>query len=325
MKRRNFTALIMATCACFGWANVQAASWPEKTVKLIVPFPPGGSTDLIGRMLADGLAKQYPETSVVVENVPGGATVPSVISVMRGGENGNQILLSAETSLFINKYSFKKPPYNPDQDLAGVTFLYRTPHSLSVGAKSKYKTFNDFVADIKNNPGKITVAINVIGGSAHLSLERWKKANNLDFQIAPYKGGVQAISDVIGGHIDAHVDVLGNSYPFAKDGKIRPLAVLQNTRLPEFPDVVPQDENNPQDLTVPSILILTVHGKTPGSTIEKIYESVKKVTENPEFIARMKGLHFELVTADPQKTKKYREITTVKFKEMFTASGLPQN
>ncbi|MVW72964.1 MULTISPECIES: tripartite tricarboxylate transporter substrate binding protein [unclassified Bordetella] len=303
----------------------QAADWPEKTVSIVVPFPAGGSTDVIGRMLAEGLGRLHPDTNVIVENVPGGATLPSVFATIKGGENGNKILMSAETSLFINKYSFKKPPYDADADLASVSYLYRTPHSLSVNPNSEYKTFADFVEAIKKNPGKISIAVNVIGGSAHLSLERWKQANNLDFEIVPYKGGVQAASDLMGGHIDAHVDVLGNTYPFAVGGKVKPLAILQDLKVSEFPDAVPQREDNPTDLTVPSVLILTVNGKTPKATIDKIYESINKVAQEEAFVEKMKTLQFELIAATPEESDKFRDTASGEFKKMFEMSGLPQN
>ncbi len=317
------TGLVMMSAVLASPA--QAADWPEKTVSIIVPFPPGGSTDVIGRMMAEGLAKLHPETKVIVENVTGGATLPSVFATLKGGENGNKILMSAETSLFINKYSFKNPPYDPDKDLASVSYLYRTPHSLSVNPNAGYKSFDDFVKAIKENPGKISIAVNVIGGSAHLSLERWKQANNLDFEIVPYKGGMPAATDLMGGHVDAHVDVLGNTYPFAIEGKVKPLAILQDLKVSEFPDAVPQSEDNPKDLTVPSILVLTVNGKTPKSTIDKIYDSVSKVAADPKFQEKLKSLHFELIAATPEESDKFRQAATIEFKKMFETSGLPQN
>lgn len=305
--------------------SAQASTWPEKNVSIVVPYPPGGSTDVIGRMLAEGLSRLHPETNVIVENVPGGATLPSVFATIKGGENGQKILMSAETSLFINKFSFKQPPYDADADLASVSYLYRTPHSLSVNPDSSYKSFADLVNTIKEKPGRVSIAVNVIGGSAHLSLERWKQANNLDFEIVPYKGGVQAATDLMGGHIDAHVDVLGNTYPFAIEGKVRPLAILQDLKLDEFPDAIPQSEDNPTDLTVPSILILTVNGKTPQATRDKIHESIKKVAQDEKFVERMKTLQFELIAATPEESDEFRKAASLEFKQMFEASGLPQN
>lgn len=298
-------------------------AWPEKTVKIIVPFAAGGSTDLIGRMLAEGLGKQFPASNFVVENITGGATVPSILSVIRGGTNGHQIVLAAETGLFTNKYAFKKPPYDPDKDLKGATLLYRTPHWLTVSATSKFKSFQEFKDFIKANPGKISIGVNLMGGAAHMALELWKKENNFDFQVTPYKaGGNQAIMDIIGGHLDAHVDVLGNSYPFVKDGKLRPLAILKNTKYPEFPDAVPQDDSVATDLIVPSLLILTVHGKTPDSSVETIYQAVKKVSESPDFKEKMETLKFEMVVATPAETQKVMAAETLRFKKMFEMSGL---
>ena len=325
LVRPGLLTLAVLSSALFTVPEAQAANWPEKNLSIVVPFPPGGSTEQIGRLLAEGLSKQFPNTNVVVENVSGGATVPAVIATLKGGENGNKILMSAESSLFINKYAFNNPPYDPDKDLAGVTYLYRTPHSLSVNPNSPHKDFNAFVEHIKKNPGKTTIAVNVSGGSAHLALEKWKKANGLDFEIVPYKGGVQAATDLMGGHVDAHVDVLGNTYPFAKDGKVKILSVLQKLNLEEFPGVVDQDENNPNSLVVPSILVLTVNGKTPNDSIQKMYESIHKVTQDEKFKERLKTLHFELITANPEDTKAFRETATVDFKKMFESSGLPKN
>lgn len=326
LKRKFLKGLVISLVAA-GLAPAAfgaVSTWPEKTVKIIVPFGAGGSTDLIGRMLAEGLAKQYPTSNFVVENIVGGATVPSILSVIRGGSNGHQIVLAAETALFINKYAFKNPPYDPNKDLKGVTVLYRTPHWLTVGANSNFKNFQEFINYIKANPGKISIGVNVIGGAAHLALELWKKENKLDFQVTPYRAGNQAIMDMIGGHLDAHVDVLGNSYPFVKDGKLRPLAILKNIKYADFPDAVPQDENVPTDLTVPSLLILTVHGKTPDSSLETIHQAIKKVSESQEFKEKMETLKFELTVSNPEETEKVMAAETLRFKRMFEMSGLEQ-
>lgn len=326
IAKQGIATLLLLAASVLSMTPSLAASWPGKNVSIVVPFAAGGSTDLIGRMLADGLSKQYPDTNVVVENVTGGASIPAVISVLRGGENGDKILMASETPAFINKYSFKEQRYNPDTDLASVTLLYRTPHSLAINPNSKYKTYDEFLKAIQANPGRITIGINVIGGSAHLSLDRWKKANNLDFEVVPYKGGgVQAVTDLIGGHIDAHVDVLGNALPFAKDGKTRIIAVLQNTKIDDLPDAAPQDENDPKALTVASVLVLTVHGKTPADNIGKIYDAIKTVSEDKAFAERMKNLYFELVVLNPEETTRMRQEYSLKYKAMFESSGLAQN
>lgn len=323
--RRSVAVLALVAISSLSMTAAQAATWPEKNLSVVVPFAAGGSTDMIGRMLAEGLSKLHPETSVVVENVAGGASIPSVTAVLRGGDNGNKILMASETPILINKYSFKNLPYNPDTGLSSVTLLYRTPHSLAVNANGKYNSFDELVTEIKKNPGTVTIGINVVGGSAHLSLDRWKKANNLDFELVPYKGGgVQAVTDLIGGHVDAHVDVLGNALPFAKDGKTKILAVLQNTKVAEFPDAVTQDENNPKDLTVASVLVLTVNGKTPAGTVDKIYESIKTVTQEKSFVEKMKNLYFDLVVSTPAEADKLRAEYSLRFHDMFESSGLPK-
>lgn len=323
--RRSVAVLALVATSSLSMTAAQAATWPEKNLSVVVPFAAGGSTDMIGRMLAEGLSKLHPETSVVVENVAGGASIPSVTAVLRGGDNGNKILMASETPILINKYSFKNLPYNPDTGLSSVTLLYRTPHSLAVSANGKFNSFDELVTEIKKNPGTVTIGINVVGGSAHLSLDRWKKANNLDFELVPYKGGgVQAVTDLIGGHVDAHVDVLGNALPFAKDGKTKILAVLQNTKVAEFPDAVTQDENNPKDLTVASVLVLTVNGKTPAGTVDKIYESIKTVTQEKSFVEKMKNLYFDLVVSTPAEADKLRAEYSLRFHDMFESSGLPK-
>ena len=303
-----------------------ADTWPQKNISVVVPFAAGGVTDIIGRMLADGLAKEHPETNVVVENIVGGASIPAVLSVMRDGGSGSKIIMASDTPLFINQHAFTKQSYNPEKDLAGVTMLYRTPHSFSINASSEHKTFDDFVNHIKQNPGKVMVGINVIGGVAHLGLERWKKANNLDFEIVPYKGGgVQAVADLIGDHIHAHVDVLGNAIPFAAGGKTKILAVLQNTKFDDLPGAEPQDEKNPLDLTVPSVLVLAVNGETSKEKIDSIYASIKKVTEQGDFAEKMKDLKFELVVSTPEETKQMRDQLAKEIKAMYEVSGLTPN
>lgn len=144
------------------------------------------------------------------------------------------------------------------------------------------------------------------------------------FQVTPYKGGAQAIADLVGGHVDAHVDVVGNSYHHVKEGRLVPLAVLEDLKLEEFPNAVPQDGRKPNDLVVTSLLILTVNAKTPDSTVQTAYEAIRKVAADPTFREKMQSLHFNMVVANPSETTRERERLSVAFKQMFEISGLPR-
>jgi len=170
-------ALLSSLAPLLGMGTAQAQTdWPKRTIKVVVPYPAGGSADAMGRMVANKLGKAL-KVSVVVENIAGGATVPGALAVMRDPADGHTVFMASDGTLNINRWLLKDMRYDGDKDFTPVTVLNSYPHWLIVNPQGPYKSFDDLVKAIRAKPGKVSISINTIGGSAHLALDNWRRQN----------------------------------------------------------------------------------------------------------------------------------------------------
>lgn len=304
--------------------DVQASdTWPERNFRVVVPFPPGGSQDLVGRLMATELQKSMGKT-VVVENISGGATVPAALSVLKDRPEGYALFVASDTTLNINQHLFKKPEYDGTQDFYPVTVLNTFPHWLLVRDDSPFKNLDDLKTYIQQNPGKASISVNSVGGTAHLGLSKWRKDNDLDFEIIPYRGSAPANTDLMGGHTTAHVDTLGATATFVNSGKTRPLSMLQKTTVKQFPDLMTQDPATPGAFIVVANVTVVVHKDTPRDIVQKLYEGIKQGADTPEFRERLEQVGLEAVLMDPESSHKFLLSETERYGELFKISGLEQ-
>ncbi|ULX51904.1 ABC transporter substrate-binding protein [Cupriavidus taiwanensis] len=310
-------ALLTATCAS------AAAAWPDRPLRLVVPFPAGGSYDIIGRTLARKLEQRLGQP-VVVENIAGGATVPGVSSVLREKADGNTLLLASDGTLSINPYTIKGLRYRPD-DLTPVTIVSTVPHWIITRADRKEITLSELKAHIQRNPGKVSISINVVAGAAHLGLADWKRRNGLDFTIVPYRGSPPAMADLIGGQTYAHVDVIGSSVNYVQDGKARPLAVLQAEPVKQFSALETQRSDGADALQVRGNLALVVKAGTPAPVIERLYQEVKASVHEADFAARLKTLAYEPVLSTPEQARRFLQNESLRYGAIARAVDLESN
>ena len=301
-------AFIGATIVCA--ASAMAQKWPERPIRMVVPFPPGGSYDIIARSLALKLEKKLGQP-VVIDNISGGPTVPCVLSVLKEKADGYTLLLASDGSLNINPYTIKGLRYNPDTDLTPVTIVNTVPHWIVARADSKYQNLTELKAYILANPGKVSISVNAVGGVAHLALANWKRVNGLKFTIIPYRGSPPAMADLIGGQTDAHVDVIGSSMAFVAGGRVKPLAVMQSTAVAQFPKVETQKAEG--GLQGRANLALVVKAGTPPAIIDQLYKDVKSSVEEPDFLARLESLAYEPVLSTPAKASAFLHAETARY------------
>jgi tripartite-type tricarboxylate transporter receptor subunit TctC len=301
-----------------------AAAYPDKPLRLVVPFPAGGSYDIIGRTLARKLEQRLGQP-VVVENIAGGATVPGVLSVLKEKADGNTLLLASDGTLNINPFTIKGLRYRPDTDLVPVTIVSTVPHWIITRADRKEMTLGELKAHIQRNPGKVSISVNAIAGAAHLGLADWKRRNGLDFTIVPYRGSPPAMADLIGGQTYAHVDVIGSSVNYVRDGKARPLATLQAEPVAQFPGVQTQKAGDTEALLVRANLALVVKAGTPEPIVERLYKEVKASVQEADFIARLQTLAFEPVLSTPGESRRFLQAETVRYGAIARAVDLESN
>ncbi len=306
--------IFSATCA--------SAAWPERTLRLVVPFPAGGSYDIVGRLLSQKLEKRLGQ-SVIVENISGGATVPGVMSALKDNADGYTLLLASDGSLNINPHTVKGLRYNPDTELTPITIVTTVPHWIVARADRKEKSLTDLKSYIQKNPGKVSISINTVGGAAHLGLANWKQKNKLNFTIVPYRGSPPAMADLIGGQTDAHVDVIGSSVAYVTGGKVKPLSALQSEPVSQFSKLETQKGDN--SLQVRVNLALMVKAGTPQPIIDRLYKEVKASVEEPDFVAKLQSLSYEPVLTPPAQTRKFLHAETARYGAIAKSVNLDAN
>lgn len=321
LKKALKFAMAAAIGATLGFGAHAAENFPSKNFKVVVPYPAGGSADIVGRLVAKKLNENLGQTAIV-ENISGGATIPGALAVMRDDADGHTIFMASDNTLNINGFLMKKVPYDADKDFTPITVVTAYPHWLIVKKDGPHKDFASLVKYIQDNPGQASISVNTIGGSAHLGLVQWRQANNLDFEIIPYRGSPPAVQDLIGGLTDAHVDVVGSSMSHARSGRVAPVAVLNSNPVDEFPDAVAQDENDPQALVVQANLSAVVRSGTPQPVIEKLYDAIKKGSEDADFIEGLNVLGYTAVLTPPAESREFVLSETKRYGKLVEVSGL---
>lgn len=312
---------LMAAVAAPTPVMAQQPEWPSKNIRLIVPFPAGGSVDVLARSLAVRLAKRLGK-SVTVENISGGATVPAVQNLLRSEADGHTLLITSDVTLSVNPVLLPSAPYLPTRDMSPITIFYKTANWIIVKSDRPEKSFSDLVKTIAANPGKVSIGVNAVWGAAQLGLETWKKASGLDFTVVPYRGGPAAITDLIGGQVTATVDVPGSSIPHVRGGKVRPLGILQSQRSPSLKDVPAVLEGGSQGPQVQTFVAIVAKSGTPPERIQKLNEAIRESAQEPEYQDLLASLMSDPVLSSPAEAAAYIQSETVRYGKLVKESGV---
>jgi tripartite-type tricarboxylate transporter receptor subunit TctC len=238
--RATFAALALAAAAP-GFA--QAQPWPSRPVRVVIPFPPGGTLDTVGRLLAQKLGDQTGQP-FIVENKPGGNGVIGADVVSKAPADGYTLLFNAST-FTTAPMTMKSVPYEIVRDFTPVALVAKAPLSVAINKNLPITDVKSLIAYAKANPGKMTFAVGSIGSAGHLSTELLKRAGGLDYLIVPYKGTAPAFQDLIGGQIDGFIDPILGSLQYHKSGMLRVVAVTSAARATSLPNVPTVGESIP--------------------------------------------------------------------------------
>jgi tripartite-type tricarboxylate transporter receptor subunit TctC len=243
MQRHHFIRLAVAGALLSLGTAAWAQAYPSKPVTVIIPFPPGGTLDVVGRMLAQKLGEQMGQT-FVIENRPGGAGTIGATAVTKAPADGYTLLFNAST-FTVTPMTMKSAPYDVVKDFSPVALVAKAPLAIAVNKNLPFSDVKGLLAHAKANPGKLTFAIGSTGSAGHLSTELLKRAGGMDYVIVPYKGSAPAYQDLVGGQIDAFIDPILGSAGFAKAGQLKVLAVTSKQRVPNQPDMPTVGETVP--------------------------------------------------------------------------------
>ncbi len=278
--------------------SLQAQSFPSKPIKIVVPFPPGAFNDTLGRTLASEFAKGFAPGSLV-ENRPGGGTVIGTDAVMRSPPDGHTLLVIAFPFALINSLH-AHAKIDVTRDFAAITYVGATANLLVVNPNSPYKSVKDVIAAAKAKPGAIPYASTGNGSSNHLSMELFKLMAGVNLNHIPYKGSAPAVTDLIGGQVEALFDNTPNVLPHVKAGRLRALAVSSPKRSALVPDLPTVDEAGVPGYRMQVWFGVVAPAATPKDVIAKLNGEVNRIISSPEVKERFALAGVEVVGGSPE-------------------------
>ncbi len=265
-------------------ANAQ--SYPNRPVKMIVPFPPGQATDIVARLVADRLAAAWGQ-GVVVENRGGGGGVPAMMAIREAQPDGYTIAFGTSGTIGVNPGIYSKLPYDPLKDFAMVGGVFTVPLMIVAHPTMPQNTLKELVDTAKKAPGTINWAIPGTGTSQHLTGELFRSIVGVDLVGIPYKGSGPAVTDVLGGQVPMMFDSLASSLPHIKGGKLKAIAMTTLRRVPQLPDVPTVAESGYPGFEGVGWGGLIVPAATPKDIVDKIAADSRKVLNDPANAARV--------------------------------------
>ena len=310
---------LISSLGLFGATTLHAQAWPAKTIKLVVPFPPGGSTDAIGRQLAQELTKSLGQP-VIIENKGGANGNIGADFVAKAAPDGYTFLVSGVGSNAINYSLYRSMPF-ADKDFAHVSLLATGPNVLVVNPEFPAKTFAEFITLAKASPGKYSHASSGNGSSGHLAMKMLELASGISLVHVPYKGGGPAITDTIAGQVPILFINQDNALPQVQGGKLRALAVASLERNPVYPNVPTIAESGFPGFSAVSWFGLTAPAGTPKEVIQKLNEATTKAMNLPEMKQRLQAQGFVVVAGTPQQFTEFVQVEIAKWSKAAKVSG----
>lgn len=317
VSRRALAALALA----LPFTAALADNYPSKPVRVIIPFPPGGTLDTVGRLLAQKLGEQTGQ-SFIVDNRPGGNATIGANNVAKAPADGYTLLFNAST-FTTSTHFLKTPPYDPATDFTPVALVAKAPLSVSVNKDLPITDVKSLIAHAKANPGKLSFAVGSIASAGHFSTELIKSSAGLNLQIVPYKGSAPAYQDLVGGQIAGFVDPVLGATSFYKSGMLKIIAVTSKTRLPTLPDVPTVGE------TIPGYEFYSWYGlwgpaKLPADVVQKLNAEVNKALAG-EMKERLTSQGILLGGGSPEEFARFQKEDTARaFKTIADANIRPE-
>jgi tripartite-type tricarboxylate transporter receptor subunit TctC len=316
--------LIVAALAALALAApVAAQSYPSRPIRLIVPFPPGGGTDAVSRLVAQELSKTTGWT-VVVENKAGAGGMIGLQEAARSRNEGYDIVMGQVDNMVIAPAVQRTGIMDPVKDLTPVIQVASSPFLFMTATDSKYKSLSDWVSDAKANPGKVTYGTAGYGTFTHLAVELLQNAGNFKAVQVPYKGASPAITDLLGGHIPMAALSIASGMPHIQGGKVRGLAVTSAMRSPALPDVPTVAESGFPGFEANGWLGILVPNGTPPDVIAKLNGEIAKVMQSAEMKKQLLAQGVEARSSTPEQFGALIKSETAKWGKIIADAGIKE-
>ena len=308
-------------CASALTATAQAQLFPDHAIRMIVPYPVGGSVDVLGRAVAERLQAALSQ-SVVPDNRVGATGTIAHQLVATATPDGYTIGMSGTSPLVLAPHQYKSLPYDPVKDFVYLACAGTTPFVLDVNPALPVKNVRELVAYAKANPGKLNFGSAGLGNSAHLSAELFKQVTRIDMVHVPYKGNSLAMTDLIGGQIQVLFDPVQTSLPQIRAGKVRPLAITSRTRFAELPDLPTVAESGYPAYEFVVWYAFIAPAATPAPIVAKLNAEINKVLRDPEMKARFTALGANLTESTPAECAGFVRSELTQWGKMFAELGI---
>ncbi|MGZ5115641.1 MAG: Bug family tripartite tricarboxylate transporter substrate binding protein [Burkholderiales bacterium] len=307
MKLRELCGRVAAavgvTCV-LGAPSAYAQTYPTKPVRLICPFPPGGTTDVVARIVAQGLSEAWGQ-QVIVDNRPGAGALIGTEMAAKSPADGYTVLLGSITTHAVNPALHKKLGFDVINDFAPVTLVVSSPQLLAVHPSVAAKSVKELIALAKAKPGQLNYASAGAGSSPHLTFELFKSMAGVDLNHVPYKGTGPAITELVGGQVQAMITGVVALMPHVKSGKLRALAVTSKTRVAALPDVPSMMESGVANFDVSSWFGVFLPAGTSKAIVMKMNDQIRKIVDTPEVRKRLIDLGADPQTNTPEQFAAY--------------------
>lgn len=317
MLRRAALSLIAFALA----ATAAAQTFPSKPVKIVVPFPPGGFNDVLGRTLAQEFQKAWSQP-VVVDNRPGGNTIIGSDLVAKAAPDGHTLLVVALPFSVLPSLFAGKLPFDVQRDFAPISLAAGSPNMLVVNPSVPVNSVKELIALAKSQPGKLTYASTGNGTSNHVSAEYFKMLTGTDILHIPYKGSAPAVTDLIGGQVNMLFDNVPNVIQHVRAGKLKPLAVTSTKRSFQAPDVPTLQEAGVADYEVNVWFGLLATAGTPPDVVARLNAETVRVLNLPEVRERFRTLGVDVIASSPEQFAQHLKSEIAKWGKVVRAANI---
>jgi tripartite-type tricarboxylate transporter receptor subunit TctC len=279
---RLFAAFAVALASTFAVAQ----PYPNKPIRIIVPYPAGGTSDILARAIGPGITEALGQP-VIVENKPGSTGNVGAEMVAKSPPDGYTLLLADIGSLAISPSIFANLPFDPVKDFAPVIMVAYSPHLLAVNPNLPAKDVKELIALAKSKPGALNFAVSGIGGANHLAGVDFALRSGIKWAYIPYKGGAQALADVAGGQADVMFNGMLATYPMVKGGKLKALAISSSKRFSAAPDIPTVEESGLPGFETGSFQGIVAPAGTPPDIVNKLHQTITRILATPEMKERL--------------------------------------
>lgn len=324
MNHHLSRSLLLAAALCASGTAAQAQNYPTRPITMIVPFAPGGGTDIVGRLVAEALSKELGQ-NVVVDNRGGAGGTVGIAYLAKMKPDGYAIGVGSTSTHAVGPATLPRVPYDPLKDLVPIALLAETPYVLAVSSKIDVKSVKDFVALARSQPGKLNYGSAGAGSTTHLSSAMFARAAGVDMVHIAYKGNAPAATALLGGEIEMLMGTLPSLLNQIRSGTVRALAVTGSRRSPEVPDLPTVQEAGVEGYEASIWYGLVAPAGTPAEAINRLQQAVASVMKDPELGKRIRATGAEPLSATIEEFAKKVNDDVVKYRTLVKDIGFTAN